>query len=340
MTSHGEEYQLAVEPLDKSTYVDDVLFGADTKSMTIQIRNQVEGVLQKGGLDLRKWASNCADLSPNSDEVSDPLYIEPEDKSYKKILGISWNPKDDLFTIQISNIDTSVIKKSSVLSHIARLYDPLGWLSPFIVKAKILMQDLWRLKTGWDETFPQEERNKWLSICQEMEDLQKLNIPRFIGAGDSTARNRLIGFSDASKQAYSAAVYLVIECENGGVKSNLLSAKTRVAPIQTLSILRLELCGAALLTKLMFKIKEAWLGPIDDICCFTDSRIVLDWLNKHASTWKTFVANRVSYIQTTLPDAKWCHITSKQNPDNLNSRGLHASELLDLTLRWHHSHFT
>lgn len=130
-------------------------------------------------------------------------------------------------------------------------------------------------------------------------------------------------------------MYLYVTYESGESKANLLQAKSRVAPLKTQSIPRLELCGSVELTKLIKKIQAAWLGKIDEVQCFTDSRIVLDWFAKHASSWHTFVANRVSLVQTELPRVKWCHVPSKLNPADLNSRGMSSKDLLESQLWWH-----
>lgn len=332
---HGNEYPMAVEALDKTIYVDDVLFGADTKEEAIMKRKQVDALLKRGCLELRKWSSNDPSLLPSATECEDKFFIEPEGESEKRVLGLVWSSKEDAFSVQVNTIDNKVITKRNMLSNIAKLYDPLGLLSPFTIRAKVMMQSLWIIQVDWDDTdLPADVQYEWLTICKEMNDLTKLSIPRFIGSGGKAATALLIGFADASKRAYAAAVYLYIQYETGEVKSNLVRAKSKVAPIKTLSIPRLELSAAVELAKLMDTVKTTWLGQIDLCRCYTDSQIVLAWLSKHAANWHTFVANRVSTIQTTLPDVKWAHVPSKLNPADLNSRGIKAEDLVESKLWW------
>lgn len=333
---YSAEYPLAVEPLNKCTYVDDTIFGADTKESAIEVRNQVQAALARGCLELRKWASNSSDLLPESPDSTIEFFIEPEGETDSKVLGIMWSSREDHFSFKIRDIDTTVITKRIILSNTAKLYDPLGWISPYVIRAKMLMQSLWLIKADWDDPdLPEDVQTEWKALCEDLINLKTLTIPRFIGPGNELATVSLVGFSDASKRAYAATVYLYVDYKSGERKSHLLRSKTRVAPIKTQSIPRLELCGAVELAKLMQKIRENWLGPIDEILCYTDSQIVLDWFAKHASTWHTFVANRVSLVQTILPDVKWNHVSTKQNPADLSSRGVNATDLINSELWWY-----
>lgn len=333
---YGEEFPLAVEPLDKCLYVDDALLGANTKEEAIEQRRQVVELLKRGCLELRKWSTNVEDLLPTAEANSSEFFIEPSGEENKSVLGIAWSPQKDHFSIKVKPVERQQITKRSILSDTARLYDPLGWLAPFVIRAKLEMQSLWLAKIDWDDlNLPDEVRINWHAICHEMPTLTAVSIPRFIGPGNRKAVVSLIGFSDASKRAYAAAVYLYVEFDTGEIKSNLIQAKSKVAPIKTVSIPRLELSGAVLLTKLMKRLQATWLDRIDRICCYTDSRIVLDWLAKHASHWHTFVANRVSFIQSTLPETSWQHIPGTANPADFPSRGLSAEDLVKSTIWWH-----
>lgn len=137
---HAKEYPKAVEPLSKCIYVDDVLYGANTKSEAIAIREQIDAMLKRGCLELRKWASNCPDILPNKSESSTEFFLEPEADSNKKVLGLAWSPQRDTFGVKVSPVDLSIVTKRTILSNIARIFDPLGWLSPFVIRGKMLMQ--------------------------------------------------------------------------------------------------------------------------------------------------------------------------------------------------------
>uniref|UniRef100_A0A182HYE0 Uncharacterized protein n=1 Tax=Anopheles arabiensis TaxID=7173 RepID=A0A182HYE0_ANOAR len=110
----------------------------------------------------------------------------------------------------------------SILSNIAKMYDPLGLIAPILVRAKMLMQELWLLKSGWDEPVPQQIYKKWKAI-QEFHT-----------------------FTDASEAAYGACTYVRCETAKGEVQISLLASKSRVAPLKRVTLPRLELSAAVL----------------------------------------------------------------------------------------------
>lgn len=124
----------------------------------------------------------------------------------------------------------------------------VGYRLSFL-KAKLIMQQLWQLKTDCDENVPPPVEAQWRTFISELPLLEQIQIPRLI-VPSSSYRCHLLGFSDASEKAYSAVVYLRTETGITSPKTHLLVAETNVAPLKTQSILRLELCGALLPPKL------------------------------------------------------------------------------------------
>ncbi|XP_055859438.1 uncharacterized protein LOC129921565 [Episyrphus balteatus] len=127
-----------------------------------------------------------------------------------------------------------------------------------------------------------------------------------------TGSDSVSGFSDASQKAYSAAVYIRIVSERGEIEVQLVAGKTHVAPVKQLTIPRLELCGALLLTRL----------------------IVLAWLSSPPRRWNTFISNRTAEILDELPRSEWNYIRSEQNPADCASRGVEPRNLLQLGIWW------
>ncbi|XP_076285541.1 uncharacterized protein LOC143211602 [Lasioglossum baleicum] len=324
----GAKFPLAIPVLQHQTYVDDCLFGDDSRIRLNQIRDQLNAVLAAGCFRLRKWASNdpsmLSAIDPSDHGLATGKTLSAEDTV--PILGISWNPAHDEFHFRISSQPAVPSTKRTILSTIARLFDPLGWVTPVIIKAKMLMQQLWAERCGWDDPIPDNLQKEWQEYSTQLPDLEAIRIPRKL-ASDPALTQTLHGFADASSKAYAAAVYVRSVLRDGTVWVTLLVAKSRVAPVKTVSIPRLELCAALLLARLMTFVQSSLHSRNYECHCWTDSSITLTWLNQSPSKWKTFVANRVSKIQTLLPDAQWHHVSTLDNPADCASRGVTPSKL-------------
>ena len=118
-------------------------------------------------------------------------------------------------------------------------------------------------------------------------------------------------FCDASEDAYAAVVYLRGQDKGGDVHISLVISKTRVAPIKRLTIPRLELCGAKLLSQLLHHVQHSLGISVESVFAWTDSSIVLSWLIGNPRRFKTFVGNRVSHITQLIPSERWNHVRSE-----------------------------
>nr|CAA09069.1 polyprotein [Drosophila melanogaster] len=220
-----------------------------------------------------------------------------------------------------------------VLSQIAKLFDPAGWLAPFIVRAKIFMQEIWLQELGWDENVPNDLFQRWLNFLQSYSVFEQIRIPRWLSFHpDFKVEHH--GFCDASQKAYGAAIYVRGEV-GSAIMVQLLTAKTRVAPVKTVSLPRLELCGALLLSEMAAAIIPQMPTINSKLYCWTDSTIVLAWLSKPACQWTTFVANRETKIAQATKTENWSHVQSEHNPADLASRGVSLQDLADSQLWWH-----
>ena len=291
-------------------------------------------MLNTAQLQIRKWASNSRKFL-----TAVPRELHEKDISFNSVdnniyaLGVRWNSVTDCFSYSFDNsYCASNLTKRQLLSQLASVFDPIGFLSPLTIRAKLLFQSLWKTKVDWDDEIPASLQLDWSSYIDDLKKLECLAIPRWVKSTGSSGF-LICGFSDASEKAYGACVYIV-NTKEGRTTSHLLVSKTKVAPIKFVSIPRLELCGALLLAELVESCVCA-LKLSCEIRLFTDSMITLSWIQGCPSRWKTFVANRVAKIQELVPLESWHHVPGPENPADLASRGIPAEEFISSSLWWH-----
>ncbi|XP_029171235.1 uncharacterized protein LOC114940669 [Nylanderia fulva] len=198
---------------------------------------------------------------------------------------------------------------------------------------RIFLQDLWLAGYGWDDPLPPELTEAWGLFRASLPGLAALQIPRWLQVSPED-KVELHGFSDASERAYAAAVYVRVTKQDRRVEVTLLTARTKVAPIKTQSVPRLELCGAVLLARLLRRVARDLDMEGVPVVAWTDARVVLCWLRSHASRWRPFVAHRVAELQDLIPSDQWRYVPTAANPADLATRGIPVSELLGLNLWW------
>ncbi|XP_063994477.1 uncharacterized protein LOC135172028 [Diachasmimorpha longicaudata] len=204
---------------------------------------------------------------------------------------------------------------------------------PVIITAKIFIQELWLLKLDWDEQIPMTHAKRWRSFREELQRLSSLSIPRWLHLS-SGKEIQLHGFAAASTLAMGASGYLRSWPASSGANVKLVCAKTKVAPLKKMTIPRLELTAAVMVTNLMAYVQRALELEDAELYLWSDSSVAIAWINGDPSRWKDFVQNRVLKIQDTLPSAKWNHINGKENPADCASRGISPTELGEHHLWW------
>lgn len=335
----AEKYPLAAKVLHRDFYVDDLLTGTDTIEQAQEVKQQLIHMLQGGGFNLRKWSSNSRLLLEDlTEEQLNPSILDFKNADSMKALGLRWNATTDTFTFQCKIDQTDMTKphsKRSLLSDISKVFDPLGWLAPIAIKSKLLFQLVWTTGIDWDDAVSTEIQQEWSLLRKDLTNIDKFDIPRWIG--DTQKPSEIHGFCDASEKVFACSVYLKSQDEQGKTCIRLIAAKTKLAPLnKTVSLPRLELCSATLLTKLMTKIRQSLQPALIDIPTYgwTDSMVVLGWLQGDPARWKTFVATRVKRIIDIMPKSCWRHVSSNDNAADCATRGLTPSQLANHPLWW------
>ncbi|CAG9138228.1 unnamed protein product [Plutella xylostella] len=318
--------------INEHFYVDDMIVGLDDKEQLIRLCKNTAATLQSGCFPLRKWIFNFDNEDASLSETSKQLSLGENAQS--KTLGLGWfNSADELhFSTQVKG-DDEVITKRTILSKTSQIFDALGFLSPVIISAKILLQKLWLLKLDWNDAVPSDIARLWSRFVTSLSSLGRIRIPR-CSMGSRPVNYELHIFTDASQAAFGSSAYIRTINDDNTVQVRLLCSKGRVAPLKPTSIPRLELCGALLGARLYNKIRESLRCQFSYTMCWTDSTIVLGWLRMAPSLLKTFVQNRVVEIHELTKDTQWRHVSGTDNPADLVSRGVALEVLASSGLWW------
>lgn len=319
--------QEAATTVKKNFYVDDCLKSVEDEDAAVTLCSNLRGMLARGGFRLTKWASNSRKLlnSIPEDERAQgfqDIDLKMDSLPMERALGIKWCAETDQFKIKI-NLKERPHTRRGLLSFMSSIFDPLGFIAPVVLPAKKMLQDLCRQRYSWDDSLPEEVIKEWTRWTSDLRQLEEFGIDRCIKkeAFGAPVFAQLHHFADASEDAYGTASYLVLRSSAGETQSTLMMAKARVAPLKSPTIPRMELTAASVAVKMDKLLKKELELELHDSVYWTDSTVVLKYLNSESSRFKTFVANRVSAILQHSLASQWRYISTSQNPADHVSRG-------------------
>lgn len=334
------QYPLAHDLLSRQLYVDDLISGADGEEQLLAVFNEVAAVMAEGSFEFNKWLSNnkqvMEGIPARNRAKAAPLVFAEKDyqltpDAIPSTLGLEWQPLRDCFefggALELSTPNPKPETMRSLSSRAAKTYDPLGFVLPFLVLAKYLIQECWKQEVKWDDVLPPMIMEPWLQWLNSLPNLSRLSFDRQIWLPGSTDR-QLHCFADASERAKCAAVYARSTDSEGRTKVALIYARSKIAPVKVLTIPRLELEAALIGAQSLHKMQRTLGLSTDQVHLWTDSTVVLQWIRKPYSSWKTFVAQRVHKINALYGAEKWRHVPTHENPADIGSRGILAEELV------------
>jgi len=335
--ANEKQHPRAAEVILKSTYMDDSMDSVSNETEGIKLYKELFELWGKAGMHTHKWLSNSLkvlEAIPQQYRATE-MSLDSDKSLPVKTLGVLWLANDDVFTFK-SQISERLITptKRSFLKLIATLFDPLGFLSPYIVRAKIIMQQIWIGGLDWDDILPDEITTKVMSWLSELPVLTKVRVPRCLQLGGEVVSVSLHVFVDASQDAYGAVVYMRSEYSDKKVLVSFITSKTKVAPLQSISIPRLELMGAVIGKRLGVSVAETLSIDKQNIIFWTDSTSVLWWIRGHSRQFKPFVANRIGEIQASVSPDRWRYVPTRENPADYLTRGSTLVEILQLRAWW------
>lgn len=330
----------AADFIKNDFYVDDGVTSVSSTQEAQELIRAATEICSKANIRLHKFLSNEKDVlssvaQSERGECARSINILQDKLPSDRTLGMEWCLDSDTFHFKLPEAQPNHnITKRNLLATIAKIYDPMGLISPFILKGKKILQRATVSDLSWDQLLSQEDTEEWKIWLRDLENITKFQVKRCIKPTEAIASIELHHFGDASTQGYGACSYVRYITDNGEVTCNLLLSKSRVAPLKKITTIpRLELQGAVTAVRLANVIRKEFRLEVDREFFWTDSSIVLGYIRNESKRFHTYVANRVADIgQSSIP-SQWHHVDSNDNPADIASRGASTKELL-VNTKW------
>ena len=337
---YGQElgYARAADFMKSDFYVDDGLTSVATKEEAIQLILTSHELCKKGGFNLHKYICNNKEVlsavpQELRSESTQSLEVKEQDV-VERTLGVEWDIASDTLRFKIQD-NRKPVTRRGILSTIGSIYDPLGLLAPFLLKGKRILQDLIRDGKAWDDPVPEDIARRWSKWKEQLTEFSDFSVPRcYKKEGLEEVRTELHHFSDASYDGYGQCSYIRQVDKQGNVSTSLLMAKARVPPSKPITVPRMELTAAVVSVKIGHLLhKELRLENAEQYF-WTDSKVVLGYINNEARKFNIFVANRIQQIHNYSKALEWNYVPSGDNPADLASRGMNAAEIKTSSMWW------
>ena len=339
----------AADSIVGSSYVDDIVDSVPTVEEASSQTSGMDAILEKGGFKVKGWLIGGLPVDSDSCENSESV----------SVLGVWWHPTRDIIHFKVKlnfstkcrgvrtgpdvTVDqlgdiTTLLTRRRLLEQVMGLFDPLGLLSPFLLKAKVFLRETWVEKLGWDDPISSIMANKWIEFFTNLFTLETLQFPRCLTPTAAVGDPELILLSDGSEVAYGCAAYVRWRLADGQFWCRLVISKCRIAPVNRISIPQMELNGALLSTRIRKVVEKESRFSFSRIWHLIDSKTVLGMLHNLSTRFKVYEGVRVGEIQSAtngdmgcwgwvpgkLNVADWatrCHSPQELGPDSIWYRG-------------------
>ena len=337
-TANDHESELgsaAADFLRNDFYVDDGLKSVATADEAIALIKNAREMCFKGGFNLHKFVSNDKQVIasiPESSRAEDSKTLDFNQDSLpiERALGVQWCVENDTFNfcILLSNRPTT---RRGILSTVSSVFDPLGFVAPFILEGKKILQELCKDNVGWDEPVSETISTRWLKWRSSVQALSKFIVDRCYHPKDfgQIVTRELHHFSDASTKGYGQSTYFRLVNNKGDIHCSFVMGKARVTPLKPMTMPRLELTAALVSTRVSEQIKKELPLECHSETFWTDSKVVLGYVKNESRRFHIFVANRVQEIQEKTSPEQWRYVDTTSNPADIASRGISANRLLN-----------
>ena len=333
----------ATETVLRNFYVDDCLKSVDDEATAIQLIADVRSTCAHGGFHLTKFICNRRSVIQtlpaeecSSKLVTQDLAMGEYNLPIERALGIQWCVESDVLGFHIT-VTNKPPTRRGILSTVSSIYDPLGFVAPFTMPAKRILQSLCKVSDlGWDDEIPSDQKLQWEEWISQLPLLERIMVERCYkppNFGEVISEQVHI-FCDASTTGYGSSAYLRLVNDQGSIHCSFLFGKSRLAPIKSTTVPRLELTAATLSVRIGQMIKKELEKNHLAMIYHTDSTTVLRYILNEQRRFKVFVANRVQLIRDCSNPRQWRYVPSPFNPADEASRGVNVTTLADEPQRW------
>ncbi|XP_043064089.1 uncharacterized protein LOC122320078 [Drosophila ficusphila] len=229
---------------------------------------------------------------------------------------------DFRFNVEYHRVPSSILSGDRVftkrvyLSLMMSTFDPLGFLCCLMITAKVLLREIWRQKIQWDKPLPEEIGRAFAAWRRKMDAVGQFRCPRHYFGHGAVRTIELHVFVDVSQSAFAAVAYWRATYEDDNVHVSFVCAKTKCAPMRTMSIPRL-----------MNTVKEEHSVDISEMVLWTDSKTVLRWIGSTHRRYKQFVGNRVAEILESSKVSQWRWVPTADNAADDATRSQNKADL-------------
>ncbi|XP_067947249.1 uncharacterized protein [Watersipora subatra] len=321
--------------IHRNFYVDDALASVDSPKEAIKLIQDTQKLCASGNLRIHKIVSNCREVMeaiPKTEHSSSlqNLNIHTDNLPKERSLGVTWDTEIDAFTFKFDLTLEKPNTRRGVLSTVASLFDPTGFVSPAILNGKLILQEICKSNSAWDTPLEGSILQKWKQWKAQMGHIDQIQIPRCLKPNylQVVQTAELHTFADASTSGYGLCAYLRLKDKANHVHVSLLASKAKVAPLKSVTVPRLELQAAAGAVRLANKIQEEIDIPDLQKFFFSDSTVTLGYITNTKERYHTYVSNRVQTIRSLSDTNSWFWVPTEENPADLVSRGATPDTLL------------
>ena len=318
-------HPLGAVTIRDSSLVDDCMDSVPDEDLARQLVRELKEILSYCGMTIHKWVCSHEGVVPGPKETL--ILRDPEvDSEFPggKALGICYDPHKDEFRYQAKERCAELWTRRKALGFYMSIYDPLGFILPILMVARVLFQETWYAEQSWENSLAPELQKRWDKWAAQLQEIPVLRFPRWLRV-EKVGASEVLGvhvFCDSSKTAYGAYAYIVSPNE-----SVLAYAKGKIVRRKGNSIVTCELKAAGLGVQVGHKVCDAVELPREKARYWGDNLPVLGWIKAPPRTLSYHVARVVGFIREETNPENWRHVPTKLNPADIISRGATVKQL-------------